>query len=289
MAAYQKHRSPEQWLATCTGRGTPNPQDPSSSGVKVEEKVNPHIILTVSLVYESGQSAGPGGRHLWAVNKGLLFGDQDDEEELKYANRWWEKELGGEGDADELDFEEDFADDDEKYLEDNQDEEVKELEVRFLGFCDFKLLCFDVICFVGSPTMTLQPPAPDPRPPVSSWAKWEREYLWFGCVLTFIDTSFFSCCSICTYPTNDQTPTTCSTARHGIRWRDLQHVFLTAEEGIFEVEVTAGDIHGDGTNIIKGSANTTSVANLFTGPSESSSRSNVVCFEAKLYHLSSYT
>jgi hypothetical protein len=137
MAAYQKHRNPEQWLASRTGRGTPNPQDSNSPGVKVEENANPHIIPTASLVYESGQSAGPGGRHLRAVNKGPVFGDEDDEEEPKYANRRREKELGGEGDADELDFEEDFADDDEKYPEDNQDEEAKELEVPSHDFRDF--------------------------------------------------------------------------------------------------------------------------------------------------------
>jgi len=59
-----------------------------------------------------------------------LFGDDDEDEDSKYANRRRERELGGEGDADELDFEEDFADDDEKYPEDNQDDEAKELEER---------------------------------------------------------------------------------------------------------------------------------------------------------------
>ena len=109
--------------------------------MKVEENANPHIIQTASLVYESGQSAGPGGRQLRAVNKGSLFGDDDDDEESKYANRRRERELGGEGDADELDFEEDFADDDEKYPEDNQDdEEAKELEVISLDRCGLWLL-----------------------------------------------------------------------------------------------------------------------------------------------------
>ena len=133
MAAYQKHRNPELWLAARTGRKTPGLQDPNSPAVKVEENANPHIIHTASLVYESGQSAGPGGRQLRAVNKGSLFGDDDDDDdELKFATRRRERELGGEGDADELDFEEDFADDDEKYPEDNQDDEAKELEVRIL-------------------------------------------------------------------------------------------------------------------------------------------------------------
>lgn len=130
MAAYQKHRNPEQWLAARAGRKGAGAQDSDSPTVKVEENANPHILPTVSLVREYGQSAGPGGRQLRAVVKGSLFGDDDDDdEESKFASRRREKELGGEGDIDELDFEEDFADDDEKYPEDNQDEEAKELEV----------------------------------------------------------------------------------------------------------------------------------------------------------------
>lgn len=139
MAARQKNRNPGHWLATRTGRGTGGSQDPNSPAVKVEENANPHIIQTTSLVYEYGQSTGPGGRELRAVNKGSIFGD-DDDDESKYANRRRERELGGEGDADELDFEEDFADDDEKYPEDNQDEEAKELEVLSLDRCYFGLL-----------------------------------------------------------------------------------------------------------------------------------------------------
>ena len=130
MAEYQKHRNPEQWLASRAGRKGAGSPDPNSPTVKVEENVNPHIIPTASLVREFGQSAGPGGRQLRTVIKGSLFGDDDDDEESGGASRRRERELGGEGDADELDFEEDFADDDEKYPEDNQDEEAKELEVR---------------------------------------------------------------------------------------------------------------------------------------------------------------
>ena len=40
------------------------------------------------------------------------------------------RENGAEGDLDELDFEEGFADDEEKAEPDNDDEEEKELEVR---------------------------------------------------------------------------------------------------------------------------------------------------------------
>ena len=134
MAAYEKHRNPVQWLNARGGRKAEGSQDPNTPAVKVEENANPHILPTTSLVYEFGQSAGPGGRQLRAVNKGSLFGDDDDDDESKSANRRRERELGGEGDADELDFEEDFADDDEKYPEDNQDdEEAKELEVGFFG------------------------------------------------------------------------------------------------------------------------------------------------------------
>ena len=132
MAAYQKNRNPEQWLAARTGRKGQGPQDPNSPVVKAEEVANPHILPTASLVYESGQSAGPGGRQLRAVNKGSLFGDDDDDEEAKLSSRRKERDLGGEGDADEVDFEDDFADDDEKYPEDNQDDEAKELEVCVL-------------------------------------------------------------------------------------------------------------------------------------------------------------
>ena len=133
MAEYQKQRNPEEWLAARTGRKGPDPQDSTTPTVKVEEIANPHIIPTASLVHEYGPSAGPGGRQLRTVDKGSLFGDDDDDDdEANAGSRRREKELGGEGDADEVDFEDDFADDDEKYLEDNQDEEAKELEVRFL-------------------------------------------------------------------------------------------------------------------------------------------------------------
>ena len=64
MAAYQKHRNPELWLAPRPGRGTPGSQDPNAPAVKVEENTNPHIIQAGSLVYESGQSVGPGARQL---------------------------------------------------------------------------------------------------------------------------------------------------------------------------------------------------------------------------------
>ena len=83
-----------------------------------------------SLVYNSGQSFGPGGRKLRTVDSGSagLFGDDDDED--GDVKRKIKRENGAEGDLDELDFEEGFADDEEKAEPDNDDEEEKELEVR---------------------------------------------------------------------------------------------------------------------------------------------------------------
>jgi len=65
------------------------------------------------------------------VDSGMsnLFGDADDED--SGAKRQREKEYGGEGDFDEIVFEEDFADDDEKMdVAEADDEETKDLEER---------------------------------------------------------------------------------------------------------------------------------------------------------------
>ena len=60
-----------------------------------------------------------------------MFGD-DDEDGVD-SGRKRKREYGAEGDLDELDFEEDFQDDDEKAEADADDEEAKELEVRASG------------------------------------------------------------------------------------------------------------------------------------------------------------
>lgn len=83
-----------------------------------------------SLVHSASQSRGPGGRKLRTVDSGTadLFGD--DEEEGVDRKRKIKRELGAEGDLDELDFEEGFADDEEKMeADDKEDDEAKELEV----------------------------------------------------------------------------------------------------------------------------------------------------------------
>ncbi|KAI0335492.1 hypothetical protein GY45DRAFT_1316820 [Cubamyces sp. BRFM 1775] len=85
-----------------------------------------------SLVYNASQSLGPGGRRLKAVDSGPaeLFGD-DDDDDGDGRKRKVKRELGAEGFLDELDYEETFADDEEKMdADDKEDEEAKELEER---------------------------------------------------------------------------------------------------------------------------------------------------------------
>ena len=83
-----------------------------------------------SLVYDiGGGSLGPGGRRLRTVDNGMrgLFGDDDDDDR---ARRQRERDRGAEGDVDEMEYEEDFADDEEPMVNDGMgDEEAKELEV----------------------------------------------------------------------------------------------------------------------------------------------------------------
>lgn len=90
------------------------------------------ITIGNSLVHDSGQSLGPGGRRLRAVDSGMdhLFGDEEEDGDSKKRRA---KELGGEGDMDEQTYEEDFADDDEHAALDDNDEEAKEAEVRDFG------------------------------------------------------------------------------------------------------------------------------------------------------------
>lgn len=125
---YQKSlkRDPSTWLHQRNGKG---PSAATAAMFKAEAEG-----LTVagegSLVHNSQQSLGPGGRRLKAVDSGAdnLFGD--DEEEDQDAAKRRAREFGGEGDMDEVVYEEDFADDEEKMeMEDTNDQEAKELEV----------------------------------------------------------------------------------------------------------------------------------------------------------------
>ncbi|KAF9485352.1 Rap30/74 interaction domain-containing protein [Pholiota conissans] len=119
-------RDPQAWLASRKGKG------PSSATVAMfkAEAEGRDVPGSSSLVYSSGQSLGPGGRKLKAVDSGMdnLFDDDEDGE--GGASRRRKRELGEEGDIDEQLYEDDFADDDEKMEIDDNDEEAKELEER---------------------------------------------------------------------------------------------------------------------------------------------------------------
>lgn len=90
-----------------------------------------------SLVYSTSQSLGPGGRKLKTVDSGMdgLFDDDEDGD----SKRRREKEFGGEGDLDEQEYEDDFADDEEKVEADDNDEEAKEIEVCIFSRTDIDI------------------------------------------------------------------------------------------------------------------------------------------------------
>ncbi|KAH8118694.1 hypothetical protein DFH11DRAFT_1503243 [Phellopilus nigrolimitatus] len=85
-----------------------------------------------SLVYESGgRSQAPGGRRLRTVDNGMRGLFEEDDEDGMQDRRRRERERGGDGDMDEMEYEEDFADDEEKMQPDGMDdEETKEIEER---------------------------------------------------------------------------------------------------------------------------------------------------------------
>ena len=122
MARHQKNRDPERWLLhNRQGRG------PSAATAAVFRAQSEGRSVTGS---EGPQSLGPGGRKLKTVDSGMdgLF-EEDEDSKMK---RKKQKEYGGEGDMDEMEYEEDFADDEEKVDEDNEDEVAKELEVGLI-------------------------------------------------------------------------------------------------------------------------------------------------------------
>ena len=120
-------RDPQAWLATRNGGKGPSAATSAMFKAEAEGRT---ISIGSSLVHSSGQSLGPGGRKLKAVDSGAnLF---DDEDEDGNGKRRRERGLGEEGDLDEQLYEEDFADDEEKAEVDDNDEEAKELEVCIL-------------------------------------------------------------------------------------------------------------------------------------------------------------
>ncbi|KAF7352788.1 Transcription initiation factor IIF subunit alpha [Mycena venus] len=126
-SAYTKSqkRDPQQWLFNRNGKG---PSDATAAMFKAESEGRA-LAGTNSLVHESGHSLGPNGRKLKTVDSGMngLFGDEDEDGDAK---RRREKEYGGDGDMDEIVYEEDFADDEEKMDLEAEDEETKDIEER---------------------------------------------------------------------------------------------------------------------------------------------------------------
>lgn len=132
MSKIQKNKDPERWLLR--NRNGVAPSAATSAMFKSERAGSAGPSTSGSLVHSTSQSLGPGGRRLKMVDNGGagLFGDDDDDDdENGIRKRRVKRELGAEGDMDELDFEETFADDEEKMEpEDQEDEEAKEMEVR---------------------------------------------------------------------------------------------------------------------------------------------------------------
>jgi transcription initiation factor TFIIF subunit alpha len=117
-------RDPQAWLATRNGGKGPSAATSAMFKAEAEGRT---ISIGSSLVHSSGQSLGPGGRKLKAVDSGANLFDDEDEDGNGKKRR--ERGLGEEGDLDEQLYEEDFADDEEKAEVDDNDEEAKELEV----------------------------------------------------------------------------------------------------------------------------------------------------------------
>lgn len=118
MAMRQKNKDPERWLLQKR-----NGQGPSSATTALL-KTEP---LDGSIGGNFGQSLGPGGRRLRTVvnGDGGLFGDEDEDDLSRRHN------LGQDADYDEVPYHEDFADDEEKLVpDDHQEDEIeKEMEV----------------------------------------------------------------------------------------------------------------------------------------------------------------
>ncbi|EJD01511.1 uncharacterized protein FOMMEDRAFT_142112 [Fomitiporia mediterranea MF3/22] len=118
MAKMQKNKDQERWAM----RSRNGAAAPTAGG-----------LGGPSLVYDvGGSSVGPGGRRLRRVDNGTRGLFEEDDEEGVQERRRRERERGADGDLDEMEYEEDFADDEEKMeFEDTAaDEEAKELEER---------------------------------------------------------------------------------------------------------------------------------------------------------------
>ena len=82
--------------------------------------------------YGNSPSLGPGGRKLVTVVRAARFDDDEDDEDEGGSNKRRRREEE-DGDLDEMEYEEEFQDDDEYVIEDGEkDEEAKEIEVCFV-------------------------------------------------------------------------------------------------------------------------------------------------------------
>ena len=122
LARTAKNRDPQRWLMRKKAGNTKGPSEATLATLKAEAEGGRDY---------SGPSLAHDGSTLKTVDTGGgdLFGDEDDEEEEILKKRR-AKELGGEGDIDEVEYEDDFADDEEKMEVDGSDEETKAIEVR---------------------------------------------------------------------------------------------------------------------------------------------------------------
>lgn len=139
MSNIKKNQDPERWLLR--KRNGQGPSAETAALFKAERSGSTGPIPSASL--------GPGGRRLKTVDNGMngLFGDDEDEDEDgEGRKRRTKRELGAEGDVDEMDFEEQFADDEEKMEpDDRDDEEAKELEVIHNGNQSLSLCLYAII------------------------------------------------------------------------------------------------------------------------------------------------
>ncbi|THH14680.1 hypothetical protein EW146_g5686 [Bondarzewia mesenterica] len=123
MAMRQRNKDPERWLLH--KRNGQGPSAATSALFKAEAD-------STGLSGDSsvGQSLGPGGRRLRTVVTGSesLFGDEDED---AGSQRRRQRDLGADADYDEVPYQEDFADDEEKVNpEEEEDDIAKDMEER---------------------------------------------------------------------------------------------------------------------------------------------------------------
>ncbi|KAJ3768443.1 hypothetical protein FB446DRAFT_276730 [Lentinula raphanica] len=129
VSVYQKslEQDPAISLHRRNGKG---PSAATTTTLKDEAEGQP-FVSGGSLVHQSQQSLGPRGRRLKAVDNGIDDTLEEDEEDSGVTAKRRAKESSGEGDVDEMVYDEYFTDDEEDMdVEKVQDQEAKDLELR---------------------------------------------------------------------------------------------------------------------------------------------------------------